>query len=161
MAGTRARHAGATARRANVRGNYQRRQITQYGVWDDVSDGDTPVLDPKGKTLGRSTAAASTSPIWRARCGSTAGSNLVSSGNVFDAMGNARFEAFDPGKSRWLDVSAQAPWGMGARMPLIPFRTLAHNPRKEAALYGRKVYVAARRARAAQRRDPQRGVHRR
>jgi hypothetical protein len=68
--------------------------------------------------------------------------NLAASGNVFDAMGNASEGRFDPARSRWIDVSAQAPWGMGAKMPLIPFRTLAHDPRKEPSLYGRKVYVA-------------------
>lgn len=125
------------------RGTAQRRWITQYGVWDQVADGDTPVLDRKGRELGRVDRRC----LFLADLEGTMRLdgrivNLVTSGNVFDAMGNASFERFDPAKSRWIDVSAQAPWGMGAKMPLIPFRTLAHDPRKEPSLYGRKVFIA-------------------
>jgi peptidoglycan hydrolase-like protein with peptidoglycan-binding domain len=123
------------------RGDVQLRRVTQYGVWDNLSDGDTPVLDRKGRTLGyvdrRSLYLADLEGTMRLEDRIL---NLVSSGNRFDAMGKASFDTFDPGKSRWIDVSAQAPWGMGAKMPLIPFRTLAHDPRQE-ALYGRKVFI--------------------
>lgn len=126
-----------------LRGNTQRRMITQYGVWDQVADGDTPVLDRKGKSLGRVDRRS----LFLADLEGTMRLdgrilNLATSGNVFDAMGNASEDRFDPARSRWIDVSAQAPWGMGAKMPLIPFRTLAHDPRKEPSLYGRKVYIA-------------------
>lgn len=125
------------------RGNVQSRTITQYGVWDDLSDGDTRVLDRKGRTLGyvdrRSLYLADLEGTMRLDDRIL---NLVTSGNRFDAAGKASLATFDPGKSRWIDVSAQAPWGMGAKMPLIPFRTLAHDPRKEAGLYGRKVFIA-------------------
>ena len=123
-------------------GPYQPRTITQYGVWDDVVDGDVPVCDPRGRALGhadrRSLYLADLEGTMR--LGDKVLS-LASSGNVFDASGQARFDAFDPKRSTWIDVCAQAPWGMGAKMPLIPFRTLAHDPRGE-SLYGRRVYIA-------------------
>lgn len=125
------------------RGTTQQRQITQYGVCDSVREGDTPVLGPRGKTLGhvdrRSLYLADLEGTMRLDGRIL---NLVGSGNAFDAVGMASFDRFDPKKSTWLDVSAQAPWGMGAKMPLVPFRTLAHNARKEPGLYGRRVFIA-------------------
>jgi hypothetical protein len=68
--------------------------------------------------------------------------NLAESGNVFDPRaGTAIYDKFDPKRSRWIDVCKDAPWGMGAKMPLIPFRTLAYNASAEKDLYGKKVYI--------------------
>lgn len=118
------------------------RSITQYGVWDSVADGDVVVRDPKGRALGH----ADKRSLYLADLEGTMRLgdkilSLASSGNAFDASGKASFDRFDPAKSKWIDVCAQAPWGMGAKMPLIPFRTLAHDPRTE-SLYGRRVYIA-------------------
>ena len=71
--------------------------------------------------------------------------NIESSGHVYDlivekVINGKRVQKrkpnpakFEPSKSRWHDVTDRAPWGAGARMPLIPFRTLAcngtHEPR--------------------------------
>jgi hypothetical protein len=124
-------------------GRFQQRQILQYGVWDNLQIGDTPVLDNKGRELGR----VDKQSLYLADLEGTMRLdgkilNLITSGNVFDPkLGRAPIEKFAPNKSRWVDVMATAPWGMGARMPLIPFRTLAHNPRGEAGLYGKKVFI--------------------
>jgi len=79
--------------------------------------------------------------------------NIVKSGNVYDRevtriIGGAAvkkpkpsLEKFDPSRSRWVDVTDRAPWGSGARLPLIPFRVLAHNPKTETPLYRRIVYI--------------------
>jgi hypothetical protein len=79
--------------------------------------------------------------------------NIVQSGNVYDKPvtrvinGNTvtkmkpTLEKFDPAKSVWVDVTDRHPWGSGARMPLIPFRVLAHNSKTESPLYGRIVYI--------------------
>jgi len=79
--------------------------------------------------------------------------NIVQSGNVYDkpvtrvingqtvTKMKPTLDKFDPTKSIWVDVTEHHPWGSGARMPLIPFRVLAHNARTEPALYGRIVYV--------------------
>src|SRR5262249_30611244 len=50
-------------------------------------------------------------------------------------------DKFDPAKSQWTDVTTRAPWGSGARAPLVPFRTLAINPRLNPSLYHKKVYI--------------------
>ncbi len=119
------------------------RQITQYGVWDRISAGDTPVLDKSGRTIGK----VDKKSLYLADLEGTMRLNgrilnLIASGNVYDAqMGRAPFEKFDPKKSKWVDVTDDAPFGMGAKMPLIPFRTLAHNAAKESGLYGKKVFV--------------------
>src|SRR5262249_17392624 len=79
--------------------------------------------------------------------------NIVQSGNVYDRQVTRvingatvtkmkpTLEKFDPAKSLWVDVTERQPWGSGARMPLIPFRVLAHNAQTEPSLYGRIVYI--------------------
>src|SRR5262245_5891874 len=79
--------------------------------------------------------------------------SVVSSGNDHDEMvimvisGVAvkrpapNFDSFEPAFSRWVDVTERAPWGVGARLPLIPFRVLAHNARTETPLYLKMVYI--------------------
>ncbi|HEU4735337.1 MAG TPA: peptidoglycan-binding protein, partial [Kofleriaceae bacterium] len=137
-------------------GNYHRREITQYGVKEKILPGDTPVLDKAGRELGRVDRRS----LFLADIEGTMRLdgrilNIVSSGNVYDqqvtrVIGGAAvkkpkpsLERFDPARSRWVDVTDRAPWGSGARMPLIPFRVLAHNPRSEphGSLYGRIVYI--------------------
>lgn len=73
--------------------------------------------------------------------------SIVSSGNDHDQMVTTvisgvvvkrpapSFDTFEPSFSRWVDVTERAPWGVGARLPLIPFRVLAHNARTETSLY--------------------------
>jgi hypothetical protein len=125
------------------KGSDARRDITQYGIWDRVASGDVPILDQKGRTLG----------LTDKKClylADIAGAmrldgrilNLAESGNVYDPRaGTAIFDKFDPKRSKWIDVSDEAPWGMGAKMPLIPYRTLAYNAGREKDLYGKKVYI--------------------
>lgn len=135
-------------------GNYQYREITQYGVKEKVSPGDTPVLDKAGRELGRVDKRS----LYLADIEGTMRLggrilNIVKSGNVYDQQvtrviagvtvkkPKPSLDRFDPARSRWVDVTDRAPWGSGARMPLIPFRVLAHNPRSEPPLYGRIVYI--------------------
>lgn len=125
-------------------GPFEPRKITTYGVWDRMADGDTPVLNDKGKTIGHVDKKC----LYLADLAATMRLdgrilNLVSSGNVFDpATGKASFDKFNPKKSKWIDVTKQAPWGMGAKMPLVPFRTIAINGAKEKNLYGKKVFIS-------------------
>jgi peptidoglycan hydrolase-like protein with peptidoglycan-binding domain len=135
-------------------GNYHRREITQYGVKEKILPGDTPVLDKNGRELGRCALKS----LYSADIEGTMRLNghilnIVKSGNVYDQIAlrdiggtivkkpKPSLERFDATRSRWVDVSSYAPWGMGARMPLIPFRVLAHNPTSETPLYGRVVYI--------------------
>jgi peptidoglycan hydrolase-like protein with peptidoglycan-binding domain len=135
-------------------GAYHTREITQYGVKEKIAPGDTPVLDKAGRELGRCALRS----LYLADIEGTMRLdgrilNIVKSGNVYDQTAarniggtvvrkpKPSLERFDPARSRWVDVSSHAPWGMGARMPLIPFRVLAHNPRSETPLYGRIVYI--------------------
>jgi hypothetical protein len=79
--------------------------------------------------------------------------SIVSSGNDHDQMVTTvisgvvvkrpapSFDTFEPAFSRWVDVTERAPWGVGARLPLIPFRVLAHNARTETPLYLKTVYI--------------------
>lgn len=132
----------AGARPVVRRGAIQRRQIAQYGVWDQVAEGDVPVRGARGRVFGRVDRRS-------LALGDLAGAlwldgkivSLVRSGHTFDGGGEPDRARFDAAHSQWTDVSAQAPWGMGAKMPLLPFRTLAHDPRKEPSLYGRRVFV--------------------
>jgi hypothetical protein len=125
-------------------GRFQTRRISQYGVWERIVEGNTAVLDKAGRALGhvdrRTLYLADLEGTMRLD-GRTL--NLVASGNVFDPnVGRAKIDSFDPKKSRWVDVTDRAPWGMGAKLPLIPFRTLAHNARRETPLYGKRVFIA-------------------
>src|SRR5262249_44013800 len=140
--------------RPRGRGDFHTREITQYGVKEKVRPGDVPVLDKAGRELGRvdkrSLFLADIEGTMRL---SGRILNIVSSGNVYDQevtrmIGGAAvkkpkpsLDRFDPARSRWVDVTERAPWGAGARLPLIPFRVLAHNPKTEAPLYGRTVYI--------------------
>jgi len=79
--------------------------------------------------------------------------SIVGSGNDHDEMVTTvisgvavkrpapSFDRFEPAFSRWVDVTERAPWGVGARLPLIPFRVLAHNARTETPLYLKTVYI--------------------
>jgi hypothetical protein len=135
-------------------GNFHRREITQYGVKEKIQPGDTPVLDENGRELGRvdkrSLYLADIEGTMRLH-GRVL--NIAKSGNSYDQtvereIGGKKvkkpkpsLDRFDPQKSRWTDVTEKAPWGAGARLPLIPFRVLAHNPKTETPLYGKKVYI--------------------
>ncbi|MFN0250341.1 MAG: hypothetical protein ACKV2T_25910 [Kofleriaceae bacterium] len=125
------------------KGGDVRRDITQYGIWDRVPEGDVAILDQKGRPLGhtdkKSLFLADIAGAMRVN-GKIL--NLAESGNVYDPRaGTAIFDKFDPKRSKWIDVSNEAPWGMGAKMPLIPYRTLAYNAGSEKDLYGKKVYI--------------------
>src|SRR5262249_27040680 len=135
-------------------GQYHRREITQYGVKEKIQTGDAPVLDENGRELGRvdkrSLFLADIEGTMRL-LGRVL--NIAHSGNTYDRMVEKEIggkkvkkpkpslEGFDPSKSLWTDVTAKAPWGAGAKLPLIPFRVLAHNPKTETPLYGKKVYI--------------------
>jgi peptidoglycan hydrolase-like protein with peptidoglycan-binding domain len=135
-------------------GNYHRREITQYGVKEKIAPGDIPVLDKAGRELGRVDKRS----LYLADIEGTMRLNgrilnIVKSGNVYDqqvtrVIGGVAvkkpkpsLDKFDPARSRWVDVTDRAPWGSGAKLPLIPFRVLAHNPKSETPLYGRIVYI--------------------
>lgn len=125
-------------------GQLEQRKITQYGVWDRMRAGETAVLDTKSKPIGfvdkKSLYLADLAATMRLDGRIL---NLWASGNVFDPKtGMASFDKFDPKKSKWVDVTEKAPWGMGAKMPLIPYRTLAFNAAKEEKkLYGKRVFI--------------------
>jgi peptidoglycan hydrolase-like protein with peptidoglycan-binding domain len=135
-------------------GNFHRREITQYGVKEKIASGDVQVLDKKGRVLGttdkRSLFLADIEGTMRINGRIL---NIAQSGNVYDQQATRiiggvavkkpkpSLAKFDPSKSRWVDVTDRAPWGFGAKMPLIPFRVLAHNPKTETPLYGRIVYI--------------------
>lgn len=135
-------------------GNYHRREITQYGVKEKIESGDTPVLDENDRELGR----VSKRSLFLADIEGTMRLNgrilnIAHSGNVYDQSvakqiggktvkkPKPSLDKFDPTKSRWHDVTERAPWGAGAKLPLIPFRVLAHNYKTETPLYGKKVYI--------------------
>ena len=78
--------------------------------------------------------------------------NITSHGNVYEprevivdgktvVKQKPVAEKFDPANSLWTDVTVKAPWGSGSKMPLIPFRTLALNPRLNPGLHYKKVYI--------------------
>ena len=134
-------------------GNFHVREITQYGV-KQASPGDVAVLDRKGREIGRVDKRS----LFLADIEGTmrlAGRmlSIVSSGNDHDEMVTTvisgvavkrpapSFDRFEPAFSRWVDVTERAPWGVGARLPLIPFRVLAHNARTETPLYLKTVYI--------------------
>ncbi len=134
-------------------GNFHVREITQYGV-KQASSGDVAVLDRKGRELGRvdkrSLFLADIEGTMRLGGRML---SIVSSGNdpgemvttVASGVAVKRpapsFDRFEPAFSRWVDVTERAPWGVGARLPLIPFRVLAHNARTETPLYLKTVYI--------------------
>jgi peptidoglycan hydrolase-like protein with peptidoglycan-binding domain len=140
-------------------GNYATREITQYGVKEALRPGDVQIMGKVGKNvvplplppvakLGLYLSDIEGTLRWKGRV-----LNIVKSGNVYDkpvtrvingvtvTKMKPTLEKFDPAKSLWVDVTEHHPWGSGARMPLIPFRVLAHNARTETPLYGRIVYV--------------------
>ena len=135
------------------------REITQYGVKESLRAGDVQILGRVGKNVvplplppvdkrGLFLADIEGTLRWQGRI-----LNIVQSGNVYDkpvtrvingqtvTKMKPTLEKFDPTRSLWVDVTDQHPWGSGARMPLIPFRVLAHNARTEPSLYGRIVYI--------------------
>jgi hypothetical protein len=130
------------------------RELTQYGVKEKMLPGDTPVLDVDGKELGK----VAKSSLMKADIEGTMRLNgrvlnVKKHGNVYDRevekvingktvkVHKPNPEKFEPKNSLWEDVTARAPWGSGACLPLIPFRTLAVNGSKEKGLYRKKVYV--------------------
>lgn len=140
-------------------GNFQRREITQYGVKESLRPGDIQIMGQSGKTtvplplppvakLGLYLADIEGTLRWSGRI-----LNIVKSGNVYDkpvtrvingvtvTKMKPTLEKFDPAKSLWADVTATHPWGAGSKMPLIPFRVLAHNYKTETPLFGRIVYI--------------------
>jgi len=140
-------------------GAFTLREVTQYGVKESLKPGDVPIMGKVGKNvvalplasvdkLGLYLADIEGTLRWQGRI-----LNIVQSGNVYDkpvtrvingqtvTKMKPTLDKFDPTKSIWVDVTEHHPWGSGARMPLIPFRVLAHNARTEPALCGRIVYV--------------------
>jgi hypothetical protein len=122
-------------------GNYQYREITQYGVKEKVSPGDTPVLDKAGRELGRVDKRS----LYLADIEGTMRLggrilNIVKSGNVYDQQvtrviagvtvkkPKPSLDRFDPARSRWVDVTDRAHRGLRpgrdragrrARRPLV------------------------------------------
>lgn len=140
-------------------GRFARREITQYGVKESLQPGDVPIMGRSGKHIvplplpavdrrGLYLADIEGTLRWQGRV-----LNIVASGNVYDrpvtrvingvtvTKMKPTLEKFDPDRSLWTDVTATHPWGAGSRMPLIPFRVLAHNVRTEPPLFGRIVYI--------------------
>jgi hypothetical protein len=113
-----------------------------------------PVLDSEGNEFGR----VDRKSLFKADIEGTMRLNgkvlnIESSGHVYDLIVDKVVNGkhvqkhkpnpakFDPSKSRWRDVTDRAPWGAGARTPLIPFRTLACNGAHEPEMYYKKVYI--------------------
>lgn len=118
--------------------------LTQFGVKTRIHEGDTPVLDRSGKVLCKVAleslkhADIEGTMFFGGRIYNIAGS----SGWSYDAVTHKPVKgSFDPGKSRWADVTDKHPFGSGARMALIPFRVLAVNPYEHAGLFHKKVYL--------------------
>jgi peptidoglycan hydrolase-like protein with peptidoglycan-binding domain len=140
-------------------GNLTQREITQYGVKESLKPGTVQIMGKVGKNvvplplppvdkLGLYLSDIEGTLRWQGRV-----LNIVKSGNVYDkpvtrvingvtvTKMKPTLEKFDPANSLWVDVTEHHPWGSGARMPLIPFRVLAHNAKTEPSLYGRIVYI--------------------
>ncbi|HEY4243305.1 MAG TPA: hypothetical protein VGM88_26010 [Kofleriaceae bacterium] len=137
-------------------GTFTQREITQYGVKERMEPGDVQIMGKAGPLslfppvtkLSLYRADIEGTMRWQGRI-----LNIVASGNVYDKVVQTNLggktvtkrkptlEKFDPAKSLWIDVTDRDPWGSAARMPLIPFRVLAHNSRGETPLFGRIVYI--------------------
>jgi hypothetical protein len=134
-------------------GPFERWEITQYGVKEKMQPGEVPVKSASGEVFG----AVTRESLMKADIEGTmrlSGKilNITHKGNVYEprevivdgkkVIKNKPNPAkFDPSQSLWTDVTAKAPWGAGAKMPLIPFRTLALNPTLHPALFYQKVYI--------------------
>lgn len=134
-------------------GPFQEFEITQYGVKEKLEPGDVPVKSPDGTVFGhisrQSLLLADIEGTMRLDGRIL---NIAKSGNVYEekqvevagkmvTKRKPNREKFDPNKSRWVDVTSKAPWGSGSKQPLVPFRTLALNPKFNKALYGKLVYI--------------------
>lgn len=134
-------------------GPFDRFEITQFGVKEKLEAGDVEVKSKKGQVFGtvslRSLMLADIEGTMRLDGRIL---NITQTGNVYEpkeVMVDGKkvikkkpvAAKFDPSKSLWVDVTAQNPWGAGARMPLIPFRTLAINPSMNRSMYNQKVYI--------------------
>lgn len=134
-------------------GPFERWEITQYGVKEKMVAGETEVKSKKGEVLGRVTLFS----LMKADIEGTMRLNgkilnADSHGNVYepkvvevDGKKVTKMKPnpakFDLTKSIWVDVTAKAPWGAGAKMPMIPFRTLALNPHFNKQHFYKKVYI--------------------
>jgi peptidoglycan hydrolase-like protein with peptidoglycan-binding domain len=134
-------------------GPFDRYEITQFGVKEKLASGDVEVKSKSGQVFGtialRSLMLADIEGTMRLNNRIL---NITQSGNVYEPKEvmvdgkkvikkKPNAAKFDPNKSLWVDVTVQKPWGAGARMPLIPYRTLAINPSVNSSLYNKKVYI--------------------
>jgi len=134
-------------------GPFERWELTQYGVKEKMVPGDVQVRSKNGEVFGSVTRDS----LLKADIEGTMRLggrilNITQSGNVYEPVetwvdgarvvkNKPNASKFDPDKSLWTDVTLTAPWGAGAKMPLVPFRTLALRPRYHAAYFYRKVYI--------------------
>jgi len=135
-------------------GPFERWEITQYGVKEKLLPGDIEVKSKAGEVFG----TVSLNSLMKADIEGTmrlGGKilNITRSGSVYepqeqivDGKTVIKYKPnpakFDPAKSQWTNVTSTAPWGAGARMPLVPFRTLALNPKyNPPSLFYKKVYI--------------------
>lgn len=134
-------------------GPFERFEITQFGVKEKVDAGDVAVKSKSGEVYGKVTLRS----LMLADIEGTMRLdgrilNITQSGNVYEpkevivdgkkvTKNKPNPAKFDPSKSLWVDVTDRAPWGSGARMPLVPYRTLAINPKLNPSLYYKKVYI--------------------
>jgi len=135
------------------KGPFERWEITQYGVKEKMASGDTEVKSRKGDVFGQVTRVS----LMKADIEGTMRLdgkilNIDTHGNVYEprvvevdgkkiTKMKPNASKFDPARSTWIDVTAKAPWGAGAKMPLIPFRTLALNPHYNKQHFYKKVYI--------------------
>lgn len=134
-------------------GPFERFEITQYGVKEKLDSGDVEVRSDQGQVFGKITRRS----LMLADIEGTMRLdgrilNIVKSGNVYEDKAvivdgvkvikkKPSAEKFDPARSRWTDVTARAPWGAGSVSPLVPFRTVAINPRLNPHLHYKKIYI--------------------
>jgi hypothetical protein len=134
-------------------GPFEHFEITQYGVKERIEPGDVEVKSASGKVYGkvsrRSLMLADIEGTMRLNGRIL---NITHAGNVYEpreVMVNGKKvtknkpnpDKFDAAKSLWTDVTDRAPWGSGSRTPLVPFRTLAINPKLNPTFYYKKVYI--------------------
>jgi len=134
-------------------GPFEPWEITQYGVKENMYPGEIEVRSKSGEVFGTvsldSLIKADIEGTMRLRGRIL---NITQAGNVYEPVekivGGTKVikrkpnrAKFDPTKSLWTDVTTTAPWGAGAKMPLVPFRTLALNPTYNRALFYKKVYI--------------------
>jgi hypothetical protein len=134
-------------------GPFEKWEITQYGVKEKMLPGDVEVKSDKGEVFG----TVSRDSLLLADIEGTMRLgekilNITHHGNVYEPRQvvvdgktitkmKPNREKFDPAKSLWTNVTATAPWGAGAKMPMVPFRTLALNPHFNSALFYKKIYI--------------------